>query len=28
MGFTETSPGVWVLEPGAQVPDVPEWFNQ
>jgi FkbH-like protein len=28
MGFTETSPGVWVLESGAQVPDVPEWFNQ
>jgi len=27
MGFTETSPGVWELKPGAQVPGVPEWFN-
>jgi FkbH-like protein len=27
MGFTETSPGVWVLESGAQVLDVPEWFK-
>jgi FkbH-like protein len=27
MGFTETSPGVWELESGAQVLDVPEWFK-
>ena len=27
MGFTETSPGVWELESGAQVLDVPEWFQ-
>jgi FkbH-like protein len=27
MGFTETSPGVWELGSGAQVLDVPEWFQ-